>query len=123
MMLRHIAQRLIETFFNKQSFLSLILKVGMFTLETLDHMPRDLWTAGSLVPFSYGSKVPSAINFTIRVITKKVYGIGSQRLAVFKLFPWPYHIFKISFEKSCLSFAKTKKSRHQNFTFFLQNQN
>jgi len=39
-----------------------------------------------------------------------VYSINSQRLAVFKLFPWPYHICKKSFEKSCLSFAKTKNA-------------
>jgi len=32
----------------------------MFKLETLGHMLSDLWTAGSLVPFSHGSKVPSA---------------------------------------------------------------
>jgi len=50
-----------------------------------------------------------------------MYSISSQRLAVFKLFLWPYHIRKNSFEKSCPSFAKTKKRRHKNFTFFLQN--
>jgi len=63
-----------------------------------------------LVPFSHGSKVPSAAIFALRVITKKVYSIGSQRLAHFKLFPCPYHICKKSFQKNCLSYAKTKKA-------------
>jgi len=43
----------------------------MFKLETLDHMLKDLRTAGSLVPFSHGSKVLSATIFALRVIRKK----------------------------------------------------
>jgi len=38
-MLRHVAQRLIEAILINNRFLHLlILKVGMFKLETLDHM-------------------------------------------------------------------------------------
>jgi len=50
-----------------------------------------------------------------------VNGINCQPPAVLILFPWSNHICKKSFEKSCLSFAKSKKRRNQNFTFFLQN--
>jgi len=118
LMLRHTAQRLIQVFLINICFLYLlILKVGMFKLETLHHMLKDLWTAGSLVSFLHGSKVPSAVISALRVITKKVHSIGYRRLAVFILFLWPYHICKKSFEKSCLSFAKTKKTQAPKFYF------
>jgi len=43
LMLRHIAQSLIEAFLINNRFLHLlILKVCMFKVETLDHMLRDL---------------------------------------------------------------------------------
>ena len=86
-MLRHIAQRLIEALINHRFLHLLILKVGMFKLETLNNMLRDLWTAGSLIPFSHGSKVPPAAIFALRVITKKVCSVNSQRLVIFKLLP------------------------------------
>jgi len=42
-MLRHTAQRLIQVFLINIRFLYLlILKVGMFKLETLHHMLKDL---------------------------------------------------------------------------------
>jgi len=42
-MLRHIAQRLIEASLINNRFLHLlILKLGMFMLETLNNMLRDL---------------------------------------------------------------------------------
>jgi len=42
-MLHHIAQRFIEAFLIKNSFLLLLfLKVGMFKLEALNNMLRDL---------------------------------------------------------------------------------
>jgi len=50
-----------------------------------------------------------------------VYSIDFQPIAVSKLFSWVYHNYKKSFETRRLSFAKTKKRRRQNFTFFLQN--
>jgi len=43
-------------------------------------------------------------------MTQKVRSINFQPLAVFKLSPLPYHICRKSFEKSCLSFIKTKKT-------------
>jgi len=76
--------------------------------EDINNMLRDLWTAWSLVPFSHGSKVPSNAIFASRVITKKVYSINFQPLAISQTFSWAYHICKKSFETSCLSFAKTK---------------
>jgi len=110
-MLRHIVQGLIQAFLINNRFLHLrSLKVGMFKLETLDNMLKYLWTAGSLVPFSQGSKVPSAAIFASRVTTKKVYSIGSQRLAVFKLFPWPYHICKKSFKKAVCHLQNQKNA-------------
>ena len=80
-------------------------------------MLRDLWTTGSLVPSSHGSKVPSDATFVSRVITRKVYSINFQPLAVSKLFPWAYHIRKKSFETTCLSYAKTIKSKAPKFYF------
>jgi len=42
-MLRHIAQRLIQALVTNHRFLHLlILKVGTFKVETLDHMLKDL---------------------------------------------------------------------------------
>jgi len=127
-MLRDIAQRLIQAFLINNRFLHLlIVKVCMFKLETLNNMLRELWTAGSLVPFSYGSKVPSAAIFALRVITKKVCSIGSQRLAVFKLFPWPYHIAKNLSKKAACHFQKQKnagtKILHSSFKIKISPQN
>ena len=80
-------------------------------------MLRNLWTVGSLVPFSHGSKVPSEAIFASRVITKKVYSINFLPLAVSKLFPWSYHICKKYIDTSCLLFAKTKKTQVPKFYF------
>jgi len=121
-MLHHIAQWLIEAFLTKKSFFVFTdLESRHVYAEDINNMLRGLWTAGSLFPFSNGSKVPSDPVFASRVTRKKVYSINFQPLAVSKLFPWAYHICKKPFETSSLSFAKTKKRRHKNFTFFLQN--
>ena len=117
-MLHHIAQGLLD---KKNLFwLLLILKASVFKLVTINNMRRDLWTTGSLIPFSNGSKIPSDTIFTLSIIAKKVYGINSQPFAVLKLFPWTYHICKKSFKKSCLSLAKSKKHRYENFAFFFE---
>jgi len=90
--------------------------------ETLNNMLRDLWTTGSLIPLSYGSKVPSDAIFASRVITKKCAVSVFNLLQFQNSFLEHITFAKKSFETSwCLSFEKTKKRRHQNFTFFLQN--
>jgi len=70
-----------------------------------------------LVPFSHGSKVPSDAIFASRVMTKKVYSIDSQPLAVSKLFPRAYHICKKSFENKLPVICKNKKTRAPKFYF------
>jgi len=122
LMLHYIAQRHVHAFLIKKSLFAFTdFETRHVCAQNINNMLRDLLTAGSLVPFSHGLKVPSNAIFVSRVITKKLYCINFQPLAVSKLFPWAYYICKKSFETSCLSFAKTKKTRHQKFTFFLQN--
>jgi len=82
----------------------------MFKLETLNNTQRNLWTAESLVPFSHGSKVPYDVIYSLRFITKKVYGINSQPLAVLKLFPWAYHICKKSSKTAACHFQNQKNA-------------
>ena len=70
-MLHYVAQRLIEAFLIKIVFVFCNFETRHVYAEDINNMLRDLWTAESLVPFSHGSKVPSAAIFASRVITKE----------------------------------------------------
>ena len=94
----------------------------MLKLETLDHMLRDLWSAWSLVPLSHGSKVPSAAMFFITCHNEKSVQYRFSTSCTFHTLCLTISHLQKVFRKICLSFAKNIR-RHQNFPFFLQNQN
>ena len=80
-------------------------------------MLRDLWTAGSLVPYSHGSKVPFDPVFASRVITKKC-AVSIFNLLQFQNFPWAYHICKKTFRNKLSVIFKKQKNKAPQFYFF-----
>jgi len=87
-MLHHIAQRLIETFLINNRFFAFTnfdsrhVQAGDIKLYTKGPLSR--W---SLVPFSHGSKVPTATIFALRVITTKCDVSILNVLQFLKTFP------------------------------------
>ena len=72
-------------------------------------MLRDLWTAGSLVPSSHGSKVPSAAIFALRVITKKCRVSVLNVLHILNSFLAHITFAKNLFKKTACHMQKQKK--------------
>jgi len=88
----------------------------MFKVETLDHMLRDFWSRGSLVPFSHGSKVPSTTIFALRVITKK-YTVSVLNVLHIINFFLEHITFARNLSEKLLVICKNKKTHAPKFYF------
>ena len=98
LMLHHISQHLIETFFIIQSF---------FAFTNFEKGPLNCRVIGPFLAWFTG---PFRCHFCITCHNKKMYSIKSQPLAVLKLFLWAYHICKKSLKKSCFLIPKQKNT-------------
>ena len=117
-MLHYNVEPLIEAFLIKKSLFAFTnFESRHVCAEDINNMLRDLWTAGPLVPFSHGSKVPSTAIFASRIITKKSVQYRFSTFCSFKTLSLSISQLQKIFRNKLPLTSKNKKTQAPKFYF------